>query len=165
MIALRFLTNALKPSVSGFQNTQPKKKAEGEQAEGFQARDPVSIHQRIVGVKKDLPLKPKLSQVTGVLESPEILDSMQISQIESDEGASSVTLPASLKGNVSIRTPPEGSVARNASPDHALRGNPFLQNGEDDTAVSTALSKRGSELLMTQGAGDVNGTSVGPSSV
>jgi hypothetical protein len=164
MIALDWLNKSLNPKVKVssqianlIKNIEP--------VEGFQVKDPVSIHQRIIGVKKEQPLQPKVSQVMGVLESPEILDSLQISEIDSDEGASSVTLPASLTGNVSIRTPSEGSVAREVSPDLALRGNPFLQNGEDDTAVSTALSKKGSELLMTQGAGEVGGTTVGPSTL
>lgn len=163
MAGLRFLTNTLRPEPMPTVSPLIHKKTLV--AEGFQVKDPVSIHQRIIGAKKDGPLKPKVSQVTGVLESPHILDSLQISQIDSDEGASTRTLPASLTGNVSIRTPSEGSIAREVSPDHALRGNPFLHNGEDDTAVSTALSRKGSELLMTQGAGDVHGASVGHASV
>ena len=159
MILLNFLTSALTPKVikvASLTNTV---------SEEFQVKDPVSIHQRIKKAKKGAPLNPKVSQISGVLESPEILDSLQISEIDSNEGAPSFSLPASLVGSVGIRTPSEGSVARNASPDLALRGNPFLQNGEDDTAVSTALSKKGSELLMAQGAGEVHGASVGPSSV
>jgi hypothetical protein len=163
MILLNFLTKLLKPEPMATLSPLTNKKMLV--PEGFQVKDPVSIHQRIEGTKKGQPLQPKVSQVTGVLESPQILDSLQISQIDSDEGASMRTLPASLIGNVSIRTPSEGSIAREVSPDLALRGNPFLQNGEDDTAVSTALSKKGSELLITNGAGEVGGTTVGPLSL
>ena len=87
MILLNFLTSALTPKVikvASLTNTVP----EGFQVkapEGFQVKDPVSIHQRIKEAKKGAPLNPKVSQISGVLESPEILDSLQISEIDSNE--------------------------------------------------------------------------------
>jgi hypothetical protein len=63
-------------------------------AEGFQARDPVSIHQRLKDNKKEAA---KVSNVQGVLEAPSILSSLQISQLDpSERGASTKTLPAML---------------------------------------------------------------------
>ena len=98
MIVVRFLTVLLKPQPlanlpgfgglkDGFQNKK----------EGFQPKDPVSIHQRIVDDKAPGPLQPKVQDVTGVLESAKILDSLQIANLnKAESGGSSSTLPASL---------------------------------------------------------------------
>jgi len=172
-IFMDLLTRALKPAVVPFNmnsysfnnlNTAPF--GNKGSLESFQVKDPVTIHQRVAESKKGPPLLPKVNEITGVLESPNILDSLQISQMASgEEGASMKTLPASLTGVHSIRTPSESFINRTPSPDVPPRGNPYLQNGEDGKAVNTALSQRGSELLMDQGAGDVPGTVVGHSSV
>jgi len=172
-IAMDLLTRALKPAVApfnmksdSFKNLNTAPFANKGSLESFQVKDPVTIHQRVAESKKGPPLMPKVNEITGVLESPNILDSLQISQVGSgEEGASMKTLPASLTGVHSIRTPSESTITRTPSPDVPPRGNPYLQNGEDGNAVTTALSQRGSELLMTQGAGDVPGTMVGHSSV
>ena len=169
MIVVRFLTVLLKPQPltnlpgfgglkDGFQNNNKK--------EGFQPKDPVSIHQRIVGDKAPGPLQPKVQDVTGVLESAKILDSLQIANLnKAESGGSSSTLPASLSGIPPIRTPREEEIVKNTFSDLAPRGNPFLQNGADDGSVNTALSSRGADLKMDQGAGDVPGTTVGHGSV
>lgn len=172
-IVMDLLTKALKPAVApfnmnraSFDNLNMAPFAKKGYLEPFQVKDPVTIHQRVAESKKGPPLMPKVNEITGVLESPNILDSLQISQVgSSEEGASMKTLPASLTGVHSIRTPSESFINRTPSPDVPPRGNPYLQNGEDGKAVNTALSQRGSELLMDQGAGDVPGAMVGHSAV
>lgn len=167
MIVARFLTVLLRPdplsNVAGFKGLldgfQNKK-------EGFQAKDPVTVHQRIVDEKAAGPLNPKVEDVTGVLESAKILDSLQISNLnKAESGGSSSTLPASLNGLPPIRTPREEEIIKNTFNDLGPRGNPFLQNGTDDTSVNTALSSRGADLKIEQGAGDVPSTTVGHGSV
>jgi len=168
MIVARFLTVLLKPEplsnlpgfkgglLDGFKNRK----------EGFQPKDPVTIHQRIVDEKAAGPLNPKVEDVTGVLESAKILDSLQIANLnKAESGGSSSTLPASLNGLPPIRTPREEEIIKDTFRDLAPRGNPFLQNGADDTSVNTALSSRGADLKMEQGAGDVPSTNVGHGSV
>jgi len=112
-------------------------------AEGFQAKDPVSIHQRLEGNKKGAPLNPKVQNIQGVLEAPSILSALQISQLDpSERGATTNTLPAMVGITEPIRTPMEGFVPNVASPDNgAPRGNPFLQGGADEEGVATALNK------------------------
>lgn len=128
--------------------------------EAFQPKDPVSIHQRLVAGKKGEPLQPKVNKVQGVLEAPSILNSLQISQIDSFEnGASTQTLPATVGINENIRTPAEGFIPNVPSPDlGAPRGNPFLQNGEDKEGVSKALGK----TLLTSDMHEEAGATVGP---
>lgn len=168
MIVARYLTVILKPqplqNIAGFGSMkdgfQDKKK------EGFQPRDPVSIHQRVVGEKAPGPLEPKVQDVTGVLESAKILDSLQIANLnKAESGGSTSTLPASLSGIPPIRTPREEEIIKNTFNDLAPRGNPFLQNGADESSVNTALSSRGADLKMDQNAGNVPGTTVGHGSV
>jgi hypothetical protein len=168
MIVARFLTVLLKPEplsnlpgfkgglLDGFKNRK----------EGFQPKDPVTIHQRIVDEKAAGPLNPKVEDVTGVLESAKILDSLQIANLnKAESGGSSSTLPASLNGLPPIRTPREEEIIKDTFRDLAPRGNPFLQNGTDDTSVNTALSSRGADLKIEQGAGDIPSTNVGHGNV
>lgn len=166
MILLRILTVALKPepltALPGFKGLLEQFQTK----EGFQPRDPVSIHQRVTTEKAPGPLQPKVNEVTGVLESAKILDSLQIANLDKAEsGGSSSTLPASLSGIPPIRTPREEEIVKNTFSDLAPRGNPFLQNGADDGSVNTALSSRGADLKPTVGAGDVPSTTVGHGSV
>uniref|UniRef100_A0A6C0K4K3 Uncharacterized protein n=1 Tax=viral metagenome TaxID=1070528 RepID=A0A6C0K4K3_9ZZZZ len=128
--------------------------------EAFQPKDPVSIHQRLSSDKRGLPLQPKVNQVQGVLEAPSILNSLQISQIDSFEnGASSKALPATVGVTERIRTPAEGFVPNVPSPDlGAPRGNPFLHNGEDKEGVKRALEK----TLLTGEMHEEAGATVGP---
>lgn len=159
-ILVRLLTLALRPEplsrLAGFNGL----------LESFQPKDPVSVHQRIVEDKAPGPLQPKTQEITGVLESAKILDSLQIANLnKAESGGSSSTLPASLNGMPPIRTPREEEIIKNTFSDLAPRGNPFLQNGADDSSVNTALSSRGADLKPEQGAGDVVGTNVGHGSV
>jgi hypothetical protein len=128
--------------------------------EGFQPKDPVSIHQRLAADKKGGPLQPKVDKVKGVLEAPSILSSLQISQIDSFEnGVPAETLPATVGVNEQIRTPAEGFVPHVPSPDlGAPRGNPYLQNGEDKEGVKKALDK----TLLTSEMHEEAGATVGP---
>ena len=111
--------------------------------EGFQPKDPISIHKRVTDTKGGNPLQPKVQNVQGVLESAGILNSLQISEVAASErGAATQTLPAMVGMTEPIRTPLEGFMPNVASPDNgAPRGNPFLQGGADDEAVNTALNK------------------------
>lgn len=161
MIVLKFLQGALLPTIesSGYGTINgPKGGIKG--AEGFQPKDPVSIHQRLVSDKKGQPLQPKVNQVQGVLEAPSILSSLQISQIDSFEnGVPAETLPATVGVNEKIRTPTEGFVPHVPSPDlGAPRGNPYLQNGEDEEGVKRALDK----TLLTSEMHEEAGATVGP---
>jgi len=167
MIIARYLTLLLKPTplqnIAGFGSLKDGFK---NKKEGFQPRDPVSIHQRVTGEKAPGPLEPKVQDITGVLESAKILDSLQIANLnKAESGGSSSTLPASLSGIPPIRTPREEEIIKNTFNDMAPRGNPFLQNGEDHSSVNTALSSRGADLKMDQNAGNVPGTTVGHGSV
>jgi hypothetical protein len=64
-----------------------------------------------------------------------------------------------------IRTPREEEIINDTFNDLAPRGNPFLQNGADDSSINTALSSRGADLKMDQPAGDVPGIKIGAGSV
>ena len=133
-------------------------------AEGFQPRDPVSIHKRIEGGKKGEPLQPKVDNIQGVLEAPSILSSLQISNVDAGErGVSRQTLPAMVGPMEPIRTPAEGFVPNVPSPDNGQpRGNPYLQGGADDEAVGDALNPR---ATLSGVSGNVAGASSGPAAV
>jgi len=109
-------------------------------SEGFQTKDPISIHQRPVENKRI----QSSSDVQGVLEMPSILNSLQISKIDpTEEGSSMNTLPAIVGGSQKILTPAEGFVPNVPSPDMGSpRTNRYVQEDPDDNAVLTALSKR-----------------------
>jgi len=167
-IIARFLTVLLKPeplaNLPGFSSL--KDGFQNLNKEGFQPKDPVSVHQRIADNKKAGPLQPKMDDITGVLESPKILDRLQIANLNKAEtGGPSITQPASLSGIPPIRTPREDEIVRNTFEGLAPRGNPFLQNGADDGSVNTALSSRGADLKMHESAGDLAGTTVGHGTV
>jgi len=160
------LTEGFKRKKQGFQNNNNNNNNNNNTNEGFQPRDPVSIHQRIVNDKAQGPLKPKVQEVTGVLESAKILDSLQIANLnKAESGGSSSTLPASLSGIPPIRTPREEEIIKNTFNDLGPRGNPFLQNGADDSSINTALSSRGADLKMDHKAGDVAGITIGNGTV
>lgn len=124
--------------------------------EGFQPRDPISIHQRLASSKRI----QTGGEVQGVLEAPEILNSLQVSKIDSTEqGQSSRTLPAVVGSSQPIRTPAEGFVPNVPSPDKgAPRTNRFVEEEGDTEAVMTALGKNllgGSGLIQQEGGADV----------
>jgi len=134
-----------------------------QQREGFQPRDPISIHQRIETNKTGSPLKPKTPTITGVLESPEILDSLQISPVlPAEQGCAMNTLPAPLKAGEIIPTPPE-LTPTSTSVENAPLSNPVLQNGPDNDSIFTALIAKGTTLFKGQPAANEKGVSSGPS--
>ena len=133
-----------------------------QQREGFQARDPISIHQRIEKNKMTAPLNPKAT-ITGVLESPEILDSLQISPVlPAEQGGAMHSRHAALKAGENIPTPPE-LTPTSTSVEHAPVSNPVLQNGPDIEGIFTALIAKGTALFKGQPSTDVKGASSGPS--
>jgi hypothetical protein len=137
MILLRVLGDILKPAA-------PR--------EGFQAKDPITIHQRIV--KEKVPAPQKVDTITGVLESPNIMDNMHISQIRpGEEGFANSTQPApNAMSGPSIPTPAESSMPQPTSTDAGVRMNPALIGGEDPTSVETAMTNKGSALYAPAAA-------------
>ena len=133
-----------------------------QQREGFQAKDPISIHQRIEKNKAGAPLNPKAT-ITGVLESPEILDSLQISPVlPVEQGGAMHSSHATLKAKEIIPTPPE-LTPTSTSVEHAPLSNPVLQNGPDNEGILTALIAKGTALFKGQPSTNVKGASSGPS--
>jgi hypothetical protein len=123
--------------------------------EAFQVRDAPSVHTRIESVKQDAPLAPKVQEITGVLESPNILDNSPLLAMDTlaKEGVPGASIPASSKARVRIPTPAEGfSNSPNESVDRPPMENPPLQNGPDTDAVDTSLVEYGATM---DGAEDV----------
>ena len=111
--------------------------------EGFQARDPVSIHTRIEDVKQ---AAPKKKEPTGVLQSPEILDNTPL-VIEGMDGEPGMSTPASINSRNMIYPPSEESIpSMNGSRDMPPMANPVLQNGQDPMSVGVALSRSATGL-------------------
>jgi hypothetical protein len=134
-----------------------------QQREGFQAKDPISIHKRIEKNKAPAPLNPKTATITGVLESPEILDSLQISPVlPAEQGGAMHSRHAALKAPEIIPTPPE-LTPTSTSVEHAPVSNPVLQNGPDNEGIFTALIAKGTALFKGQPSTNVKGASSGPS--
>jgi len=124
--------------------------------ESFQPKDPVSIHQRIVMNKRGEPLEPKLENVTGVLESPEILDSLHLTDLSPSEmGGSHKTVPVGVMRAEPIRTPAEATLPPIDTPDHAPMPNPYLQNGHDSNGVQTALIGKGTAMFSGHPSAEV----------
>ncbi len=138
MILLRVLGDILKPA--------------GAKREGFQAKDPITIHQRIV--KEKVPAPKKVDAITGVLESPNILGNMHVSQINAaEEGFTNSVQPApNAMSMPSIPTPAESSVPQPTSTDAGVRMNPALIGGEDPASVDTAMTPKGSGLYAPAAA-------------
>jgi len=127
----------------------PKVGSVGNESFAPAPKDPISIHQRITSEKTGAPLAP-LSTVTGVLESPHILNSLQVSEVVPGEmGATMKTLPASVKLPEIIATPPELSPQSSES-QVPFKANPMLQNGEDTDSILTALVSKGTSLFAGQ---------------
>jgi hypothetical protein len=116
-------------------------------SEGFQAKDPISIHQRIeAAANKQQPP----SMITGVLESPDILDNLQIAKLD-EAGAARRVQPAGAKGVAEpIPTPKDSADELPASGSYERRvpiANPPLQNGPDNQGILTALIAKGTALF------------------
>jgi len=155
MIFLRWIGNVLQPVAAA-----PTKRVDAAGKEGFQAKDPITIHQRIAKAKTTAA---PVRGVTGVLESPSILGSLHIGTLSrEEEGFTNSTLPASVNApSTGIPTPAESSVPVNASPDNAPMSNPALITGADPDAVQTAMANKGS-ALASPAAANMAATTSGP---
>ena len=115
-------------------------------AEGFQARDPVNVHTRIENVKGKAPLNPKVENITGVLESPHILDNTPLEGMPGD-GLPGSSIPASARARVLIYPPSEETMP---APKESLRldpkTNPYLQTGQDRLAEEVSMAQKGTDL-------------------
>jgi hypothetical protein len=116
-------------------------------------KDATSVQKRIERVKGPAPLQPKVATVTGVLESPTILDAAPLQPLETlaSEALPGATIPASAKARVIINPPAEQTVPRDNNPNKQLMENPFLQNGPDDEGVGTALIPDGTVPVISGG--------------
>lgn len=114
--------------------------------EAFQARDPVNVHTRIEAVANKPP--PPVQNITGVLESPHILDNTPLMAMDGADGVPGASIPASSKARALIHPVAEGfQNAPNASVDANPIANPVLQYGEDDEAVDTAMLDQGTDIV------------------
>jgi hypothetical protein len=112
--------------------------------EGFQSRDAVNVHTRIESVKNP---PPKVEAITGVLESPNILDNTPLMAMDGKDGVPGASIPASSKGRALILPIAESFVdAPNGSVDSNPMENPILQNGLDTEAVNTSLFNKGTDM-------------------
>jgi hypothetical protein len=164
MIFIRVLTTTLKAAASSVNYGAiggPVGGTVSAAMENFQPKDPVSIHQRIAHEKKEADKVPK---IYGVLESPSILSSLQISDIlEPERGAPRTGMPAISGAYETIRTPAEGFMPNMSSNDSNPVMNPYLQNGPDQMAVDTALVNVGTKLRSNAtDPGEVGGVAIGP---
>jgi hypothetical protein len=111
--------------------------------EAFQTKTAPSIQARLEGVRTTLPLAPKVQGITGVLESPNILDNMPLQAMDTltKEGVPCTSIPASAKARVLIYPKAEGFVpARNMGEENMMRAAPYLQGGMDSEAEVGALA-------------------------
>jgi len=110
--------------------------------EAFQARDAPSIHTRLEEVRAPAPLEPKAPSITGVLESPNILNNMPLQAMDTltKDGVPCTSIPASAKARVLIYPKAEGFVpAMNMSQENSMRAAPYLQEGMDSEGEAAAL--------------------------
>jgi hypothetical protein len=108
--------------------------------EAFQAKDAPSIHTRIETAR--IPA-PKVEAITGVLESPSILNNMPLQAMDQmmKDGVPCTSIPASAKARVLIYPKTEGFVpAPSASMENTMRAAPYLHGGADDAGVNDALA-------------------------
>jgi len=117
--------------------------------EGFQARDPVSVHTRIETVKSKAP---KVENITGVLESAHILDNSPLQAMPTD-GLPGASIPASAKARVLIYPPSEETMP---APKESVRldpkTNPYLHTGQDRLAEEVSLAQKGTDLYAEDSA-------------
>ena len=131
--------------------------------EGFQARDPVSVHTRLETVKIPAPLAPKVQNITGVLESANILDNSPLMAMDSlaHEGVPGASIPASAKARVLIYPPPEDSVpVSKESIMNGMMSNPYLQTGQDRMAEEVARAEKGTDIYA-EDASTLQGVATG----
>jgi hypothetical protein len=133
-------------------------------SEGFQVKDPLSIHARIETVRNDGPLKPKVANVTGVLESPSILDNAPLMGMQelANEALPGRSIPASAKARVLIYPPAEGFTSpANASVEMPVKQNPVLQAGNDYEGEQVALLPKGTDMPVDMPSSEVAGAASG----
>jgi hypothetical protein len=161
-ILLRLFIDYSDPDIRAIADAATKPSMYTADNEGFQPKDPISIHQRIASNKDEAPLKPK-AEITGVLESPNILDALQLSDVlPSERGSSKMTLPASVKAPEIIPTPAELTPQMSES-QVPMIANPMLQNGPDTDSISTALVSKGTALILGNPSSQMESLSMGPS--
>lgn len=123
--------------------------------EAFQTKDASSIHARLEQVRAPAPLAPKVAGITGVLESPDILNNMPLQAMDTltKEGVPCTSIPASAKARVLIYPKAEGFVsAINMSQENTMREAPYLQNGVDTQSENTALANGHDEIMEDENA-------------
>jgi hypothetical protein len=121
--------------------------------EGFQERTPEAVQERIRVNQQSGPLHPKVEKITGVLESPDILDNVQLNPAQelTYDAQPGASIPASARARVIINPPSEGFVpAPKGSQDKPPKENPYLQDGEDYESVEAALISKGTDLPMPE---------------
>lgn len=146
--------------------------------EAFQARDPVNVQTRLESVKTPAPLNPKnelpadynilnssaqkLQVVTGVLESPSILDNTPLMAMEhlGKEGVPGASIPASAKARVLIYPPSEDSIPAKESMAMDPKNNPYLHTGQDRLAEEVSLAEKGTHLYA-EDSGSLSGVAMG----
>jgi hypothetical protein len=128
--------------------------------EAFQARDPVTVQERLEEVKT---VAPKVQAITGVLESASILDNTPLQGMQelANEGVPGASIPASAKARVLIYPPSEDSIpAPSESVALTPKDNPYLQTGQDRLAQEVAMAQKGTELYA-QDSGSLDGVAAG----
>ena len=107
--------------------------------EGFQARNAQSVHTRLEDVKV---VAPKVAAITGVLESPSILDNMPLQAMDTltKEGVPCTSIPASAKARVLIYPKAEGFIPMRNDSENTLREAPYLHGGMDNEGLTDALA-------------------------
>lgn len=133
--------------------------------EAFQSNDPLTTVTRLEEIRQTAPLMPKAEPVTGVLESPTILDNVPMNpyQESSSDAQPGASIPASAKSRVLIYPVPENSVKKEGFQDAAPMANPVLQNGPDSESVETAMISDGTEMpAAANGADAMGGVESGP---
>lgn len=160
-----FLVGALMPSSQGnFKPVVAPAYSVPAPVESFQVKDPASVHSRIEDVKQGAPLQPKVAHVTGVLESPSILDNVPLKPMQelTEDAAPGASIPASAKARVAIYTPNEGFVpAPTESRERPPKENPYLQNGPDMEGVAASLTEKGTDMPTADSPAMVASTEVG----
>jgi hypothetical protein len=129
--------------------------------EGFQAKDPVSVSQRLQQVQQKAPLAPKVPNPVGVLDSPEILDNLTVSPGGAPPAGTAEVLPAPAGSRQLIRPPAESSVPATGTLDTVPMANPVLQNGPDSQAVNAAMISTGTALPPMPAGSNAAGLTAG----
>jgi hypothetical protein len=136
----------------------------GAPIEPFQVKDAASVQERLEGVHTKAPLQPKVAAVTGVLESPSILDNVPLQPMQelASEALPGASIPASAKARVLIYPPAEGFVpAPNGSQERGPKENPYLHNGPDQEGVDTSLFEKGTDMTVEQPAANLAAAQAG----